>query len=284
MIASRIPIAPEDVASHYDELDAFYRDIWGDHVHHGLWLHGNESREEATRLMVEMLAAEARIGEGTRVCDIGCGYGATARVLARRWGARVTAITISPAQHEFAQNQPSDGGPSPEYILADWLQCAVPDEAFDAAIACESSEHMPDKARFFTQAAKALRAGGRLVVCAWLSAEAPRRWQNEWLLEPICRESRMPHLGTETDYRKLAEEAGFLCESVQDVSLQVARTWPSIAWTFFVKLLRNPRYARFLCHQHAHNRVFALTAFRLWFAFRTGPLRYGVFTFVKPAA
>ncbi|RYD72220.1 MAG: hypothetical protein EOP84_23520 [Verrucomicrobiaceae bacterium] len=140
---------------------------------------------------------------------------------------------------------------------------------------------MEDKAGFFARAATALKPEGRLVICAWLSAEHPARWQEKGLLEPICREGRMPHLGTETDYRRLAESAGFTCEGVQDVSSQVASTWPRIAWTFLGKLMRDPRYARFLCNRHARNRVFALTVFRLWVAFRIGAMRYGVFTFVK---
>ena len=36
MISSRKEIRGADIASHYDELDRFYRDIWGEHVHHGL--------------------------------------------------------------------------------------------------------------------------------------------------------------------------------------------------------------------------------------------------------
>lgn len=281
MIASRAPIAPTDVASHYDELDAFYRDIWGEHVHHGLWMRGDESREEAVRKMVELIADEARIRQGITVCDIGCGYGATARMLAQKWGTQVTAVTISPAQYEFAKVHPDNGDYGPEYLLADWLACDLPAETFDAAIACESSEHMPDKPGFFARAANVLKPGGRLIVCAWLSADAPTKRQERWLLEPICREGRMPHMGTELDYRKLAEAAGFTCESVRDVSRQVAGTWPRIAWTFLGKLLQDPRYVRFFCDRHARNRVFALTVFRLWLAFRIGAMRYGVFTFVK---
>jgi tocopherol O-methyltransferase len=94
----------------------------------------------------------------------------------------------------------------------------------------------------------------------------------------------MPHLGTETDYRKLADDSGFTCEKVQDVSGQVASTWPRIAGIFLGKLIRNPRYVRFLCNRHARNRVFAVTVFRLWFAFRSGAMRYGVFTFVKASS
>src|SRR6186713_2311289 len=89
------------VASHYDELDHFYRDVWGEHVHHGLWLRGDETREQAVLQLTELVARNAEISAGTRVCDIGCGYGATARLLANR-GAKVTGVTVSPAQYKFA--------------------------------------------------------------------------------------------------------------------------------------------------------------------------------------
>ena len=91
-----------DVADHYDELDATYRDLWGEHVHHGLWLTGTETPETAVRQLVELVAEHARVGPGRRVCDVGCGYGATARMLQREYGARVSGITLSPAQYAHA--------------------------------------------------------------------------------------------------------------------------------------------------------------------------------------
>src|SRR5207253_9378503 len=98
MIASSQEIRPEAVASHYDELDHFYRSVWGEHVHHGLWLRGDETPDEATRRLVEFVADKARITRESRVCDAGCGYGATARMLVDNFGAQVTALTVSPAQ------------------------------------------------------------------------------------------------------------------------------------------------------------------------------------------
>jgi hypothetical protein len=35
------------IARHYDSLDYFNRDIWGEHIHHGLWLDGGETPREA---------------------------------------------------------------------------------------------------------------------------------------------------------------------------------------------------------------------------------------------
>jgi tocopherol O-methyltransferase len=266
----------EAVASHYDELDHFYRDVWGEHVHHGLWLRRDESREEAVLNLVDLIAREAQIETGTPVIDIGCGYGATARVLASR-GADVTGMTISPAQSAFAQTKTSTA----KFLCADWMGNDLPNESFDAAIAIESSEHMPDINRFFAEANRVLRRGGRLVVTAWLAADAPTSRQRRWLLEPVCREGRMPNMGTVADYESLGANAGFSLTRFQDITKSVARTWPAIVRRFIAKLATNPRYISFILSPHAKNRVFALTIFRLWFAYKTGAMRYGVFTFVK---
>ena len=279
MIFSRTAIAREEVASHYDELDHFYRDVWGEHVHHGLWLRGDETSAEAVLQLVEVVAEAAGVTNGSRVCDIGCGYGSAARILAER-GAHATGITISAAQYAIASRQRgSDHNPS--FVLGDWLANDFASESFDAAIAIESSEHMPDKAGFFTEAHRVLRPGGRLVVCAWLAAEQPTKRAQRWLLEPICREGRMPHLGTVSDYKSLARAAGLTFQTYRDVSREVAPTWPAIARRLALKLMTNPRYLRFLFSRHARNRVFAFTTLRIWTAYRAGALKYGIFTFVK---
>jgi cyclopropane fatty-acyl-phospholipid synthase-like methyltransferase len=102
MINSPHPVSVHDVADHYDELDQFHREIWGEHIHHGLWERGDETTEEAVARLVTAAAERGRIGAGTRVCDVGCGYGATARILVLERGATVSAITVSPEQHRRA--------------------------------------------------------------------------------------------------------------------------------------------------------------------------------------
>lgn len=280
MIASKTALTGAAVAAHYDELDHFYREIWGEHVHHGLWLTGRESSPQATRQLVERVAARAEIRSGTRVCDIGCGYGATARQLATDCGAEVTAMTISAAQFAFAQTRASRA--NVRYLLGDWLQNELPDAAFDAAISIESSEHMPDKPAFFAQAHRVLRPGGRLVICAWLARAHASRLENALLLEPICREGRMPGMGTQPDYERFFAAAGLVGVSFEDLSAQVKKTWPICAGRFFLELCRQPRYAQFLFNRHAPNRIFALTIFRIWLAYQTGSMRYGIFVGHKP--
>jgi tocopherol O-methyltransferase len=280
MIRSSRPIPPAAVADHYEELDRLYRELWGEHVHHGFWRTGRETAVEAVEQLVELVAAEAGIGPGCAAVDVGCGYGATARQLAARHGARITGVTITPAQFRYAES--ATPGDNPRYFLRDWLANGLPDAAFDAAYAIESTEHMEDKGRAFAEAFRVLRPGGRLVVCAWTAADRPRPWHERHLLEPICREGRLPAMGTEADYRTLLAAAGFAVEGVADVSRQVRRTWGVCARRTVAKIFTDRSARAYLLSAASRNRVFLLTVGRIWLAYRTGAMRYLVWRARKP--
>lgn len=291
MISPRHALAGDAVALHYDELDIFYREIWGEHVHHGLWLTGRESSDQAAEQLVTMVAARAHVRAGTTVCDVGCGYGATARMLARDFGAVVTGLTISKAQYEFAQSwqhRRPDGEPCgiwasrASYLLCDWLENELPAASFDIVIAVESLEHMADKQVFFEQAHRVLKPGGRIVVCAWLACEKPWKIEVRHLLEPICREGKLPGLGSELEYRRSFAEAGLRIERFEELAASVKKTWPICMGRVVAKVCSDSRYGRFLLNTRKHNRVFVLTMFRIWIAYTTGTMRYGVFTAFKP--
>lgn len=60
MITPRKIPTVESVARHYDELDIYYRDLWGEHVHHGLWRTGRETPEAACEQLIRLAAEEDR--------------------------------------------------------------------------------------------------------------------------------------------------------------------------------------------------------------------------------
>ena len=273
MIRPRIAQTTAAVAAHYDDLDAFYREVWGDHVHHGYWATGRETPAEAAEALVDLLADHLDLKPGLAVVDIGCGYGETARRLAAMRGVDVTGLTVSAAQAAYAATRTVAGG-RVEIAVRDWLANGLPGGRFDRAYAIESSEHMPDKQRFFDEAFRVLRPGGILGVYAWLSRTAPRPWEVRHLLEPICREGRLPDMGDEAEYRAMAEAAGFRVELVSDISDQVRRTWSICLRRVVMRVATEARYRRFLMERSAENRVFALTLGRLLLAYRTRSMRY----------
>jgi tocopherol O-methyltransferase len=265
------------VAQHYDELDSFYREIWGEHVHHGFWQWGDEEPEQATAQLIDHVAQRLQLQQGDTICDIGCGYGGTARYLTHQYGARVTALTISPEQYAYARSL-DPAAEQPRYVLEDWLHNNLPAASFEGAVAIESTEHMPDLARAIAEAYRVLKPGGRLVICAWLAHDQLRPWEVDLLLEPICREGQLYGMGTVDDYRRILEQQGFVVEQVEDVSQQVWRTWPICLKRIYHKLWLDPRYRRFLRNPAQEQRIFLATMVRIWAAYCTGAMRYGIFT------
>ena len=206
VISAQTSFNQSAIADRYNELDSFYRELWGEHLHHGFWIGGRDSSEIAVRRLVDIVVQKAQIKPGDELIDIGCGYGAPARQLADEHGAKVTAITVSPVQLAYAQNLGS--GPNPRYLLADWLSADLPTRNYRAAIAIESTEHMP-RAEFFRRAFQILPVGGRLVVCAWLSRAQASSIEIQLLLQPICDEGRIPQLPTLAELIEAGEASGF---------------------------------------------------------------------------
>ncbi|WP_313801768.1 class I SAM-dependent methyltransferase [Sphingobium sp.] len=281
MIVPKLPSTVAGVAAHYDELDLAYRRIWGEHVHHGYWRTGGESPAEAADALAELVEERLALKPGQMLCDIGCGYGATAARIAARHDVGIIGLTLSAAQEKVANARPS---PRFTCLLRDWLHNDLPDASFDRAYAIESSEHMVDKARFFTQAARVLRPGGRLVVCAWLAGEDARPWEIRHLLEPICREGQLPGMGSRTDYEALAANAGFALRDYEDASARVRRTWTICLRRFAGRMVTDPALRRLALSRKTRNRSFILSLPRLILALRTGAMRYGIFVWEKGEA
>jgi len=218
------------VACHYDELSTYYRDLWGEHIHHGYYARGNESRQEATEALIDLLVEPLGIEAGATVLDVGCGVGGTSRYLARQRGCRVVGITLSSVQALMARDAgalPSEDdvrkGPAPSFVVGD--AAALPFRGiFDCMIALEVLSHVDDREGFFRDAARLLPANGRIGIAAWLKADGLSAEESEAYIEPIER-GMLVELPTMREYEETTARAGLRVTLYRDISAEVARTW-----------------------------------------------------------
>ena len=163
----------ESVASAYDAWteDRLLEQLWGEHVHLGHYgtPPGSSDFREAKEAFVHELVRWSGLDQlpaGSRVLDVGCGIGGSARILARDYGLNVLGISISPAQVERA-TQLTPSGLSCRFQVMDALDLQLPDQSFDAVWSVEAGPHMPDKQRYADELLRVMRPGGLLAVADW---------------------------------------------------------------------------------------------------------------------
>jgi MPBQ/MSBQ methyltransferase len=103
---------------------------------------------------------------GSKVLDVGCGIGGSARILARDYNLDVVGISISPAQVARATDLTTQGL-SCRFEVMDALDLQMADHSFDAVWSVEAGPHMPDKQRYADELLRVLKPGGLLAVADW---------------------------------------------------------------------------------------------------------------------
>jgi cyclopropane-fatty-acyl-phospholipid synthase len=101
-----------NILAHYDLGNAFYARWLDPSMTYSSARYDTpgQSLNDAQRNKYASLARQIGLGPDNHVLEIGCGWGGFAEFAAREVGAKVTGITISPAQHEFARKRLFDLG------------------------------------------------------------------------------------------------------------------------------------------------------------------------------
>lgn len=156
------------ISYHYDLSNDFYR-LWLDPemVYSCAYFEtGRESLADAQLAKLRHVCRKLRLQPGQYLLDVGCGWGALARLAAREYGVRVLGITLSQAQLQLAR----------ERVRAEKLQDRVQlelmdyrdlprDGRFDRIASIGMVEHVghANLPAYFRGLYEALRPGGLLM-------------------------------------------------------------------------------------------------------------------------
>ncbi len=135
---------------------------------------------------------------GSRVLDVGCGIGGSARILARDYGLDVLGISISPAQIQRAREL-TEPGLSCQFAVMDALDLDLADASFTAVWSVEAGPHMPDKQRYADELLRVLAPGGRLAVADWNRrdpADRPLDRRERWVMRQLLDQWAHPEFAS----------------------------------------------------------------------------------------
>ncbi|KAH7423207.1 hypothetical protein KP509_12G044000 [Ceratopteris richardii] len=241
----------EGIAHFYDSSSGVWEDIWGEHMHHGYYDPGlplqaafSVNHGDAQVRMIEESLKWAEIPEvdsrPQRIIDVGCGIGGSSRHLARKYGAEVIGITLSPRQAQRATSITSAAGLSSKvsFQVADALNQPFPDSHFDFVWSMESGEHMPDKQKFMAELVRVTRPGGRILIVTWchrelLAGEESLKPNEEELLKRICDAYYLPAWCPASKYTSLAHSMGLQDVKSDDWTQYITLFWPAVILSAF---------------------------------------------------
>ena len=287
------------VAEAYDRWtdDRLLEALWGEHVHLGHY--GDPPRRRDFRRAKEALVHELvrwsgldTLPAGSRVLDVGCGIGGSARILARDYGFDVLGISISPAQIARARELTPADLPHCRFAVMDALDLQLPDQSFDAVWSVEASPHMPDKQRYVDEMLRVLRPEGLLAVADWnrrdpadgelnaVERRVMRQLLDQWAHPEFASIASLRRQLEASPQGRSPSGAG-LSLSSDDWSDATLPSWRDS----IVEGLRRPAAVLRLGPRAVLQGLRETPTLLLMdWAFRSGMMRFGVFRARKPAA
>ena len=255
----------KNIHAHYDLGNAFYE----------LWLDGtmnyssalfegdfNQEMAAAQRAKVRRALRMTDVELGSRVLEIGCGWGALAEMATVDFGAKVTGVTLSTEQLAFANARMKWNGKAEnaDLRLQDYRDTQ---EKFDHIVSIEMFEAVGEKFwdGYFKTIAEALKPGGRAVVQSITIRDdlfSSYRKGTDFIQQYVFPGGMLP---SRSAFRAAAAKRGLIVKDEFAFGLDYARTlaewrqafelrWPEIAAQGFDENFRR-LWRMYLCYCEA---------------------------------
>jgi cyclopropane-fatty-acyl-phospholipid synthase len=219
-----------NIVKHYDLGNDFYK-LWLDKsmtYSCGLFEKDRKlSLEEAQKAKYARILRRLGVKPGQHILELGCGWGGFAEAAGRE-GARVTGITISDGQFEYAKKRIKEAGLEPlvEIKLMDYRKVTG---TFDYVVSIGMFEHVGEKywETYFNTIKNHLKPGGRAMIQSIIIDDGIfKKLHNvTGFIEHYIFPGGM--LPSKERFKEVAEAAGFTCRDIyffgQDYAITLER-------------------------------------------------------------
>jgi cyclopropane fatty-acyl-phospholipid synthase-like methyltransferase len=272
------------VNRHYAAVQPRFSRWAGDYLRHGLWLPETRTLRKALENTDLFVAEKLNLSSNDNVLDAGCGVGASAIWMARRFGCRVTGVNLCGRQLAIARARAETAGVQERvrFVEADYARTGFEGRTFSGVFAIESVYHCWDAAAFAGEAFRLLKPGGRLVAIDRFLAGGDMSFLQHKRYDWFRAGQAVHRLPLVREFEQRLLSAGFAPVDVVDQThwvLKVARRCAAasavvLPWQLLLRALRlqSPELSR-------HSR----SLMAMHFLFRQGVVRYVSFVASKPS-
>lgn len=230
----------QKIKKFYDQSTPLWLEVWGEHMHHGYYENGKPGDKTHTQAQLDLVDEMLRWGnveQANVILDAGCGVGGSARLLAKKFDAKVLGVTLSPVQAENGQAYSKVIGLQEQVIIEvkDMMSLVGSDKKFDLIWSMESAEHIADKKALVDMFYDLLEPGGKLLMATWCHRDEPPILNNEdrSLLEKIYQLYHLPPMVAVDELEEAMKASGFSQVQTADWSDNVAPFWKAVIRSVF---------------------------------------------------
>ena len=175
---------------HYALPPAFFAHVLGPQRKYSCCLYdgGAASLGEAEEAALTETADHARLADGQRILELGCGWGSLSMWMAQRFpAARITAMSNSAPQRAFIEALAAARGLANLQVVTEDINRFVPAAQFDRIVSVEMFEHVANWPALLERLGGWLRPDGRVFVHVFSHRSQPYRFDHadraDWIAQ-----------------------------------------------------------------------------------------------------
>ena len=200
--ADNAPIAllPEKAnEQHYEVPPEFYLEVLGPHLKYSCceWTEGVRDLGEAEKKALEVTCSRAKLEDGQKVLELGCGWGSLSLWMAEKYPeSSITSLSNSNSQREFIESRAKERGLTNLQVLTGDINDFEPGDSFDRVVSVEMFEHVRNHRALFRRIDSWLLPEGRLFTHVFCHRSVPYPFEvegeDDWMSKHFFSGGTMP--------------------------------------------------------------------------------------------